>query len=442
MTAGVWLAGALTGACQQPVSFSSDIAPILIAKCQTCHGADKPKGKYQLHTFELLLKPGTSGEPPIVAGQPEKSPFHQLLVETDPDNRMPQKDDPLPPAQIALVARWIKEGARFDGPDPKATLASLVPKAPHPEPPASYPFPVPVTALAFHPQRSELAVSGYHEVTVWQAEQGRLLRRIQGLPRQIHSLAFSPDGALLAVAGGSPGRSGELALVDFASGTVKQVLLALNDVLLATAISSDGKLLAAAGSDNTIHLLDLPSGRKRPATAQHADWIMALAFSPDGRHIATASRDRTSRVFETATLELDATYAGHDSAVMAVAFSADGKSLASAGRDKKIGLRSSSDGSKASTITGFEGDILKLLAVGEHILSAGADKVIRVHKLHDRSLVRTLEGHTDWVYALAADSKGSVLASGSHDGEVRLWNLADGTLLKSFKAAPGLVAVK
>jgi WD40 repeat protein len=442
MTAGVWLAGAVTGFCQQTVSFSRDIAPILIAKCQTCHGTDKPKGKYQLHTFEALLKPGTTGEPPIVAGQPSKSYFHQLLVETDPDNRMPQKDDPLPKEQIAIIARWITEGARFDGPDPQATLASLVPKVPHPEPPASYPLPVPVTALTFHPKQDELAVSGYHEVTLWHPNEGRLLRRIKGLPRQIQSLAFSPDGALLVVAGGTPGRTGELVLVDSTSGVVKQVLLTLDDALLTAAISPDGRLLAAAGSDNTIHLFELPSGRKRPTTAQHADWIMALAFSPDGRHIATASRDRTSRVFETATLELDATYAGHDSAVMAVAFSADGKTVGSAGRDKKIALRSASDGSKASTITGFDGDILELLAVGEHLFSAGADKVIRVHKLDDRSLVRTLEGHTDWVYALAADSKGSILASGSHDGEVRLWNLADGALFKSFKAAPGLVAIK
>ncbi len=422
------------------VSFFRDIAPILVAKCQTCHSADKPKGKYQLHTFEMLLKPGASGESPLVAGKPEKSYFHQLLIDKDPDNRMPQKDDPLPKEQIALITRWIKEGARFDGSDTKASLASVIPRVPHPEPPVSYPFPVPITAMAFHPQGGELFVSGYHEVTVWDGGEGKLLRRIKGLPRQVQAIAFPPDGKVMAVAGGTPGRAGELALVEVASGKAKEVLLTLNDLLLAAAFSPDGKVLAAAGSDNAIHLFEMPSGRKLLTIAQHADWVMNIAFSPDGKHIASASRDRTARLFDVAKGELEATYTGHEGYVNAVAFAVDGKSVFSAGRDKKIGVWKVSDGNQTATIKDFEGEVFELLVVGDFLASASADKRVRLHKLGDRALARTLEGHGDWVYSLAVDVSNQRLASGSFNGEVRVWNLKDGSLAAVFTAVPGLVA--
>ena len=51
---------------------------------------------------------------------------------------------------------------------------------------------------------------------------------------------------------------------------------------------------------------------------------------------------------------------------------------------------------------------------------------------------RTLTGHTDWVYALAFSPDGELLASGSWNGEVKVWKVSDGTLVKEFNASPGL----
>src|ERR1041384_2039555 len=114
---------------------------------------------------------------------------------------MPQKDDPLPAAQIGLIERWILQGARCDAPNPQATLVSLLPQATHPDPPASYSRPVPVLALAFNPAGTELAASGYHEITIWNPADAALLRRIKHVAQQSQTLSFSPDGSLLAVGG-------------------------------------------------------------------------------------------------------------------------------------------------------------------------------------------------------------------------------------------------
>src|SRR5687767_1254515 len=172
----IFLAGDVRA--DRPVSFVREIAPILRDKCLTCHGPEKAKGEYRLDTFELLQTPGASKSAPIVPGAPEKSHLFELLMTADEDDRMPQKDEALPKEQIALIERWIKEGARFDAPDPKLSLAGLAGYVNQPSPPDVYRTSVPVTALAFHPDGQELAVSGYHEIMIWSVDQGGLLRRI------------------------------------------------------------------------------------------------------------------------------------------------------------------------------------------------------------------------------------------------------------------------
>src|SRR5438552_5699348 len=94
---------AQTGSTRTPelVSFKLDIAPVLNRKCVTCHGSEKSKSKYRLDSFERLMTPGESKELPITPGDPSHSKLYQLITATDPDDRMPQKDDPLPEAQIA-----------------------------------------------------------------------------------------------------------------------------------------------------------------------------------------------------------------------------------------------------------------------------------------------------------------------------------------------------
>ena len=432
------LHAAETPAAPDAVSFSKDIAPLLQAKCVTCHNAEKAKGGYRLHTFAELLKPGESKDAPVVAGESAKSKLHQLLLATDPDDRMPQKDDPLPPAQVQLVARWITQGARFDGPDPKALLSTLNAPARHPDAPAHYARPVPILALAFHPHGAELAAGGYHEITIWNPTNGTLLRRIANAPQQTQSLAYSPDGQLLALCGGNPGRSGEIKLVQPHTGATLRTLATAHDLFLTLAFSPDGQRLLAGGADNTIRLYEVATGKELHRLEQHADWIMSLAFAPDGKHFASASRDKTARYFEAKSGELEETYDGHGQPVFAVAFSADGKSVLSAGRDLEIHAWSTKDARKLFEARGFEGDILRLIAHGEHLFSASADRHVRQHRLQEKKaeLVRTYVGHRDTIYALAYHDGTQRLASGSHDGEVRVSDTETGISLTRFIASP------
>ncbi|MGC3967332.1 MAG: hypothetical protein QM775_08165 [Pirellulales bacterium] len=113
----------------KPVSFKTDIAPLLVKNCLACHGASDAKGDYQLHTFTAFSKPGSSGLAPTTAGKPDDSEVLRLLESDDADERMPKDGDPLPKDQVALVKRWIMEGAKYDAADAKADLITIIPQA-------------------------------------------------------------------------------------------------------------------------------------------------------------------------------------------------------------------------------------------------------------------------------------------------------------------------
>jgi WD40 repeat protein len=228
-------------------------------------------------------------------------------------------------------------------------------------------------------------------------------------------------------------------VVQSATGTLVKTLAAAADIMLAVVFTPDGKRLAAAGADNAIRLFDLSTGKQQLLIEQHADWILDIAFAPDGGALASASRDKTARLFDTKTGELEQTYAGHSAAVFSVAFSADGKRVFSGSRDKEIHVWETRDAKKVTEITGFEGDVLKVLVCSNQIFSASTDYLVRQHSLDGRKfeLVRTYAGHSDVVYGLAHHDATHRLASSSFDGEVRVWEINDGTLLTNYIAAPG-----
>ena len=422
-----------------PVSFSKTIAPLFQQKCVTCHSPEKTKGGYQLHTFATLMKAGESKEAPVVASQPARSHLFQLITTRDADDRMPQKDDPLPSAQTALIERWIREGAKFDGSDTNATLASLLPQVIHPNPPATYARPVPILALAFSPDGRELAASGYHEIVIWNPSDGALLRRIKNIPQQVQAIAFNSDGSVLAIAGGTPGRFGEAKLVNPKDGAIIKTLGTTTDFLLTLAFSPDGQRLIVGGADNAIRVFNVADGKEERRIEQHADWVMGLAFSPDGAHFASASRDKTARLFDAGTGELEETYDGHGEPVFSVAFSADGKRVYSGGRDREVHAWQAKDAKKAFEFGGFDAEVLRLVAHGDDLFSCSADRQVRQHKPGEKKgeLVRTWSGHQDVVYALTYHEASGRLATGSFDGEVRVWNVRDGMPLTNFIAAPG-----
>lgn len=368
-----------------PVSFTKDLAPILADKCVTCHEEKKAKGRYRVDTFELVGKAGSSDEPALTPGKPEASTLYTRLVTHDEDERMPQKDDPLPPAQVALFKRWIEEGGKFDGPDPKTPLAELLSasKKDAPATPEKYPRPVPVTALAFAPDGQSYFSSGYHEVLEWMASDGSLRRRLAGAPERVLAIAAQKDGDLVAAAGGTPGRSGEVVILSRSTGKVVHRLPNAKDTTLAAAFSPDGSLLAVGGADNLVRVFRTADWKLAWKAEAHADWVTFLAFAPDGQHLVSTSRDRTARIFTAAKGEPGITFTNHGSAVTCASWDAEGKHVYTSAADGEVRRwrwDSEVDGggkAKDTVLKGGRQEVTRIAMAGPRLLSASADGRIR-----------------------------------------------------------------
>ena len=95
------------------VVYKDIIAPILEAKCVSCHGAEKKKGKLQLHEFAAIMKGGGEGSTTVVAGKAAESlMLTRINLATDDDEHMPPSDEPqVTKEELALLKWWIETGA-------------------------------------------------------------------------------------------------------------------------------------------------------------------------------------------------------------------------------------------------------------------------------------------------------------------------------------------
>ena len=424
-----------------PVSFLKDVAPILVRNCIACHNPKKSESKYLMTNFAALAKGGVKGKGiTLVPGDPDASYFVELC-RPDGEPRMPYKQDPLPKEKLEVLERWVKEGAKYDGATQAEDWPAALRKATPVSIPDAYPATVPITALAFSVDGAEVVASGYHEVTTWKASDGSPARRLRGMAERVHDIAYSPDGKWMATASGDPGQFGSVQLwiaEPDGGGKLARDLLETTDSVFAVAFSPDGTKLAAAGADRAVRVWDVATGKELALIEDHADWIFDVAWSPDGKRLATASRDKTSKVFDVEKKESIATFPGHAETVYAVAFNPDGKSVATGGADNQVRVwNPDEDGKQAKVVGGFGGAVFRLLFAldGKTLLACGADKTVRVFE--NFAPKQALTGHNDWIYSLALSPDGKSVASGSWDGEVRLWNLLDGKPIRTILAAPG-----
>ena len=421
----------------EEVSFKSAIAPILIDNCLACHGSKKAEGGYRVDSYERFLAAGDSEADAIIAGNPAESESLQRIIAEDDCYRMPLEGEPLSKEQIALITQWIKEGAKYDAEDPQAVLASIVPPPTYADPPETYPRSVPVTAVAFNPAGNQLVAGGYYELTIWNVEDGSLIRRIKNMAQRTFAIRFSNDGKTIIAGGGSPGQIGEARLFDAETGELQQVLGTTLDVVLDVQLNPAGDKLAIAGADGAVQIFNLADGKSIRTITSHSDWIMAVAWNADGTQIASASRDKTAKVFDVETGELLVTYGGHSQPVQGVAFHPNNTLVYSSGKDNKIHWWNKADGKKSGELA-LGGEVFKLQQSSAFIFAASADKSVRQLDAATQKEVRKYAGHGDWALSSAFHSDSKRVASGGFNGEIQIWNSEDGKSVINFVAAPGI----
>jgi WD40 repeat protein/tetratricopeptide (TPR) repeat protein len=250
-----------------------------------------------------------------------------------------------------------------------------------------------VTKVVFSPDGKLLASTTQNGTALWDVESGQIVREITGILS--NDLAFTPDGALLAIGEADESTIG---FWDVTTGEQTQTLDGFHGVI---ALSADGKLLASLAS-NEIRLWDIGNAKVvQTFEIDISQIVRCITFSPDGNWLAAGfANDNLVKVWEVVSGNevweqesppkfYDTSFPGQ---VWGIAYSPDGKLLASGSGSGVINLWDASDG----------------------------------------KMVRAFDGHSNSVLSLAFSPNGKLLASGAADNTIKFWDISNGNEVYSF----------
>jgi len=427
----------LAAAETKPVSYFNDIVPIFKKSCTGCHHPGKLKGQLDLTTFTAFQKGGKQG-PSFKAGDPKSSLVVEEISGDEPS--MPKEGDPLSKAEIALIERWITEGAKDD--TPASALSNKLS-----EPPV-YSVPPVISAVAYSPDGSVLAISGYHEVLLHKADGTGLLARLVGESPRIESLAFSPDGRSLAVAGSAPARFGEVQIWDAAKHELYNAFRVSLDSVYGISFSPDTNRIAVGCADKTVRVLSVQDGKELLKFENHSDWVLGTTFTVDGKRLVTGSRDRAMKFIDASNgqfiddinklLEgvlclarhpkLDQVAYGGELGTPRIYRISDNQGRTAANNDVNLVRQFERQPGPVYSVA-FNPDGT-LLAVG------GVASEVRIYKISDGSRAATLKGHQGAIFSLAFHPQKNEIVTCGFDGRIRIYDVPSGNLINSFIPVP------
>ncbi len=325
----------------RPVDFQRDVYPFLEANCVGCHNVAISEGKLNLEEIDTIKKGGKRG-PAIVPKEPDKSLLYKLASRSQKPAMPPLPNQvdahALTPKEVGILRQWIVEGAAGGS----GAAQHAVNWQPLPSGMKA------VYSVALSPRTNTAAAGRGNQITLYDVAGGRELGQLfdpnlsslqfngkpmypQGAAHRdfVHSLAFSPDGNLLA--------SGGYRVVKLWQRPQNEQAFEVvgNQPATALTYSPDKKQIAIARADNSIQIAQAADGKVTKTLAGHSGPVKGLAFAPDGTKLYSASADKTLRGWNLADgkqlWQVESPAAMRD-----LAINKDGTLLVSADEDNKL----------------------------------------------------------------------------------------------------------
>ncbi len=259
----------------------------------------------------------------------------------------------------------------------------------------------------------------------------------------VRSVAWSPDGGVIAV-GGALGiwlYTPELEDIGLLKGHTKAVY--------GLAFSPDGTRLASASHDMTVRIWDIETQSELHAMTGHTGLTVAVAWSPDGSMVASGAYDHTVRLWNADTGDLLRVLEGHTGWVNQVAFDADGARVVSSSFDETIRVWDAGTGALIETLPGSAAQWSELTgqpeaaflgaqtyAVARSLSPDGTmgakadwDADVSVWGVGSDRILFWRPEHADWLWAVRWLEDGSGVVAYDETGFLRTWDAVTGEFL-------------
>jgi WD40 repeat protein/uncharacterized caspase-like protein len=311
-----------------------------------------------------------------------------------------------------------------------------------------------INSVAFSPDSREfVAGSDDKTVTLLDVQTGRRLRSFVGHGGAVDSVGFSPDGKFIV----SGSWDGTIKLWDKQSArelrtfraTEQQINLLSDDVrrINSVVFSPDGHQILSGSEATTLSLWDVDSGHQLFGSAgPAAQQVFSVAFAPNGLQFASGTDDGATSFWETNSGHKAYSNPGGSNPASLfssfLAYSPDGRTIASSGSVGAIGSYSSLDiklldadtGRERRSFTNESGVTSVAFSPDGSKIVSGADQTVKLWDFATGKLIRSLGGeHATNVRSVSFSPDGKTVASEDEDANIKIWNLADGNEITSFR---------